>query len=120
MEKVRLPSGRQLLIRPICAGDGPALQAAYDRLSPRSKYRRFLAPKPHLSLADARYLVQVDGRDHVALVATPPHDPQQIVAVARFVRVPDDPQAAEFALVVGDGMQHEGVGSLLLARLTEA
>ena len=37
------------MIRPIAADDGPRLRAAYDRLSSESKYRRFLAPKPHLT-----------------------------------------------------------------------
>ncbi len=76
----RSPSARS------APGDGPALEAAHDRLSPQSKYRRFLAPKPHLTEADARYLVQVDGQDHVAMVATPVEDPDRILAVARFVR----------------------------------
>lgn len=117
MERVRLPSGREVVIRPIRPGDEPALSAAYDRLSSESKYRRFLAPKPHLSSADTRYLVQIDGLDHVALVATAAEDPERILAVARFVRVPEDPGMAEFAITVGDSVQQEGLGSELAGRL---
>lgn len=120
MERVRLHSGREVLIRPIGPGDGPALSAAYERLSPESKYRRFLAPKPHLSNADTQYLVQVDGLDHVALVATPPDDADSILGAARFVRLPEDPHAAEFAIVVADAVQQEGLGSELLSRLASA
>src|SRR5438067_968824 len=108
------------MIRPIAADDGPRLRAAYDRLSPESKYRRFLAPKPHLTNSEARYLVQIDGRDHVALVATAAADPERILGVARFVRLPEDPTRAEVAVVVGDRFQQEGLGTALLARLTEA
>lgn len=120
VESVRLRSGRDIVIRPIRPSDGPALKAAHDRLSPQTTYRRFLAPKPHLSSADARYLVDIDGQDHVAFVAVPSDDPQRIVAVARFVRLPEDPAAAEFAIVVGDRFQEDGLGSALVNRLAEA
>ncbi len=120
MDELRLDNGRTITIRHIRAGDGPALRAAHDRLSPESKYRRFLAAKPHLSEADARYLVQVDGQDHVAMVATPVDDPDRILAVARFVRLPEDPRTAEFAIVVGDAYQQEGIGTRLMEHLSQS
>jgi ribosomal protein S18 acetylase RimI-like enzyme len=119
MDEVRLDNGRMITIRPIRAGDAPALQAAHDRLSPQSKYRRFLTAKPHLTKADARYLVQVDGQDHVAMVATPVDDPDRILAVARFVRLPEDPRTADFAIVVGDAFQQEGIGTKLMEHLSQ-
>jgi RimJ/RimL family protein N-acetyltransferase len=120
MDVVQLPSGREVMIRPIRPDDGAPLQAAYDRLSPQSKYQRFLAPKPYLTEADARYLVQIDGFDHVAIVATTVDDPSFIIGVARFVRLPEDPAAAEFAIVVGDPFQQEGLATELLTRLQQA
>jgi RimJ/RimL family protein N-acetyltransferase len=120
MDEVRIRSGRTITIRPIRADDGPALEAAHDRLSPESKYGRFLAPKPHLTRAEARYLVQIDGQDHVAMVATPVEDPDGIIAVARFVRLPEDPRTAEFAIVVGDAFQQEGIATMLMERLSQA
>jgi protein lysine acetyltransferase len=117
MDVVTLRSGRQVTIRPIGPDDGPGLSAAYDRLSPQSKYRRFLAPKPHLTNSDTRYLVQIDGRDHVALVATRAEDPSWILAVGRFVRLPEDRTMAELAVVVGDPYQQEGLATELLERL---
>lgn len=120
MDFVRLHSGREVVIRAIRPGDEQALQAAYDRLSPQSQYRRFLAPKPHLSSSETRYLVQIDGTDHYALVATPPGRPDLILAVARFVRLPEDRDAAEMAVVVGDSYQGEGLASAVLERLAAA
>jgi RimJ/RimL family protein N-acetyltransferase len=117
MDRVRLANGTEVVIRPLRADDGERLRAAYERLSPETKYRRFLAPKPHLSSADVRYLVQVDGRNHVGLVATPVHTPDRIIAVGRFVRLAEDPEAAELAIVVGDAFQGEGLGGELLERL---
>jgi RimJ/RimL family protein N-acetyltransferase len=117
MEVVSLRSGRQVVIRPIRADDGPRLRAAYDRLSPESKYRRFLAPKPHLTSADTDYLVHIDGENHVALVAIATQDPERLLGVARFVRSPEDPELAELAVVVGDPFQQEGLATALLTRL---
>lgn len=115
-----LSDGRAVQIRPIRRDDGEALRVSHARLSPETRYRRFLAAKPQLSSADARYLVEIDGSDHVALVATPAGEGGTIVAVARFVRQPDDPEAAEFAIVVGDAFHRQGLGTILLERLAQA
>jgi RimJ/RimL family protein N-acetyltransferase len=120
MDTVRLRSGREVSIRPIRADDGARLQEAYERLSPDSRYRRFLAVKPRLTAGEVRYLTEVDGRDHFALVATPAEEPEALIAVGRFVRHASDPAAAEFAIVVGDPYQGEGLGSELVKRLADA
>jgi acetyltransferase len=116
-----LPDQRVVTIRRIRADDGERLRASHDRLSAESRYRRFLSTKPHLTAADAHYLVAIDGRDHYALVATVAEpDGEAIVAVARFVRLPSDPAAAEFAIVVADDWQHEGLGDKLMRCLAGA
>ena len=120
METIRLQSGTEVLIRPIRPDDGPRIETAFDRLSPRTRYQRFLSSKPRLTKADTRYLVEVDGSDHVALVATLTGDPEQIVGVGRFIRLPTDAKTAEFAIVVLDEFQSDGLGTALLQRLTDA
>lgn len=109
-------------IREIRADDGERLRASHARLSPESRYRRFLGAKPTLSEADARYLVQVDGRHHYALVATASIDGRrgEIIAVARFIALPDAPGTAEFAIVVGDAYQRQGLATALMDRLAAA
>jgi RimJ/RimL family protein N-acetyltransferase len=119
MASCRLRTGREVTIRPIRPDDGPHLRAAYMHLSAESQYRRFMTIKPELSEADTRYLVDVDGHDHCALVATPAGNPYRILGVARFVRLPEDPLTAEFAVVVGDPWQGEGLGTELLERLSD-
>jgi RimJ/RimL family protein N-acetyltransferase len=109
-----------VLIRPIRADDGERLGAAHTRLSPESRYRRFLSAKPELTGADVRYLVQVDGIDHIALVATQPSLPgEPIVAVARYIRISGSPDTGEVAIVVADALQGKGVGTRLVTRLAE-
>ena len=114
----RLPDGAPVLIRPIRADDKRMLTDGLRRLSDESVQRRFLTPKRSFSRTELRYLTEVDGRDHVALVAEQPSGPsRRLIAVARFVRTADDPHAAEVAITVGDDWQGRGLGSLLSARL---
>src|SRR5262249_18280434 len=40
-------------------------------------------------------------------------DPSRLVAVARYVRLSDDPDSAEVAVTVGDDMQGKGIGRAL-------
>ena len=108
------------MIRPIRGDDHERLRASHDRLSPESRYRRFLSSKPALTSADTRYLVEVDGCDHFALVATLPDvDDEPIVGVARFIRIPDNRELAEMAIVVGDAHQRHGLGRELVRRLSD-
>ncbi|HTX45409.1 MAG TPA: GNAT family N-acetyltransferase, partial [Solirubrobacteraceae bacterium] len=111
---------RVVNIRPIEASDASALHQAYERLSDDTKYKRFMATKPHLSRRDISYLTHIDGDNHVALVATPVGEPDQIIGVARYVRLPEDARTAEFAIVIGDRYQGDGLGSALMSRLADA
>jgi RimJ/RimL family protein N-acetyltransferase len=120
MSCVILRSGREVEIRAVCPEDATALSAAYDRLSPASKYQRFLALKPHLTPSDLHYLTEIDGDGHLALVATPVDDHDHILGVGRYVRLIENPQAAEFAITIGDPYQGEGLGTALAERLAEA
>ncbi len=113
----RLPDGASILIRPIRPDDKRMLEDGLRHLSQESVHRRFLSPKRSFSRTELRYLTEVDGRDHVALVAEYPGEPvRRLIAVARFVRHVDS-DAAEAAIVVSDDWQRRGVGSVLADRL---
>jgi RimJ/RimL family protein N-acetyltransferase len=110
----RLPDGARVLIRPIRPDDKGMLADGLRRLSPQSAQRRFLTPKRSFSRAELRYLTEVDGLDHVALVAEYPSAPtRRLIVVGRFVKLQDDPQAAEVAVTVADEWQGRGLGSVL-------
>jgi GNAT superfamily N-acetyltransferase len=114
----RLPDGAPVLIRPIRADDKRMLTDGLRRLSDESVQRRFLTPKRSFSRAELRYLTEVDGRDHVALVAEHPSGPvRRLIAVGRFVRLAEDPHAAEVAITVADDWQGQGLGSILSEQL---
>jgi GNAT superfamily N-acetyltransferase len=113
---VRLRDGAWIRIRPIEPSDREELAAGFDRLSPESRFRRFLSPIASLSERDLDHLTRVDHRDHEALVALDP-DTGAGVAVARYVRTDSD--RAEPAVAVADDWQGRGVGTALLDALAE-
>lgn len=108
-----------LLFRHIRPDDKGRLAEGLERLSPESRRRRFLMSKPRFSSSELRYLTEIDGFDHVAIVAVSAEDPDVLYAVARFVRLRDDPETAEAAIVVGDPFQGQGLGRELGRRLAD-
>jgi RimJ/RimL family protein N-acetyltransferase len=116
---IRLEDGTELLVRPIRATDKARLAAGLTRLSETSRQKRFLGPKPRLTASELRYLTEVDGRDHYAIVAVLPGT-DDIVASARWVRLASDPLAAEAAVVVCDDLQGKGLGKELARMLADA
>lgn len=115
-ERVRLKDGREVEVRPIEPSDGGSLQAGLEELSADSQYRRFLTPKRAFSASELAYLTQVDHSAHEALVALELGTDHGL-AVARFVKDPEDPTYAELAIVVADDWQGHGLGGALLHRL---
>ncbi len=116
-----LSDGRRVTVRAIRPDDAAGLRAAFDRLSPETRYLRFLSGMNELSDAQLRYLTNVDGENHVALVAiwqTPDLKEERGVGVARFIRQASDPTAAEAAIVVADEMRRCGLGRILLTELS--
>lgn len=113
-----LPSGEELLVRPLTSGDADELATGFGRLSARSRYQRFFTAMPSLSAAQLAYLTRIDHHDHEALVAVIPAT-GEIVGVARFVRSHDRPDAAEIAVTIADSWQRRGVGAQLLHRLAD-
>jgi RimJ/RimL family protein N-acetyltransferase len=113
---VRVRDGSRIRIRPIEPEDRAELAAGFERMSPESRFRRFLSPMPRLSEAQLDYLTRVDHRDHEALVALDAQTDAGI-AVARYVRIDGD--RAEPAVAVADDWQGRGVGTALLDALSE-
>ncbi len=109
---------KTLVMRPISPDDKQLLREGFERLSERSRYRRFLSPQERLSERELRYLTEIDHHDHEALVAIDP-DTNQGVGVARYVRSKTDPTVAELAVTIVDDWQCQGVGGRLAAALAD-
>ena len=84
-----LRDGQRLQIRRLTPEDAPVVERAFARLSEESRRLRFLTSKPRLTRSELRYLTEVDGHQHEALVAVDPVT-RQGVGIARFVRDPEE------------------------------
>lgn len=119
-EEVRLRDGTHGWVMALERTDKQRLADEFERLSPESRRLRFLTPMTHLSETMLSHLVDgVDGVDHVALVlfAETEADAYSPVAIARMVRYPDLPDAADLAVTVKDDWHGRGVASALLSVL---
>ena len=115
---VELADGTTVVIRPLLASDRDELAAAYEQLSPTSRYRRFFSPPKHLSPAWLDYLTNLDYDRHFALAAyTEVDGARRGLGVARWVRDRAEPSCADAAITVVDDWQQRGIGTALLDRL---
>jgi GNAT superfamily N-acetyltransferase len=117
--RVRLRSGDRVVVRSLRPDDEARLGEMFDQLSNSSRYQRFLAGKPTVTARALRRLVEVDHRDHEALVAVTPGGhldgdaTEKVIGEARWVRNEDDPTVAEMAITVADDWQQRGLGTAL-------
>jgi len=111
--KVRSMRGEEYQARPIHPDDKRVIADAFTRLSPQTRYNRFLVPSERLSNAQLAYLTELDFHDHVAWGLLDGDEPVA-VAVARFIRLADDPAGADFAVTVFDDYQGRGIGPLMI------
>jgi len=99
-------------IRSVSSGDEEGLRRMSSRLSGKTIYQRFHMPYPRVPEWALASFMRVDHRAEslVAVIGG------EIAGQATYVRS-DGGREAEFALVVEDRRQSQGVGKLLLAEL---
>jgi RimJ/RimL family protein N-acetyltransferase len=113
-----LADGKRLLLRPLSTRDRAGLATLFARLSPESRYRRFLSPKHKLTPRELTYLTDIDRLHHEGFAAVDQRD-GSIVGVARYVHVADRAGVAEVAVEVADELQGLGIGTALARRVVQ-
>ena len=122
VERLILPGGWRVLIRPIELDDRETMRRGFEHLSAEARYFRFFCARGPLSESELRYLCDVDQEDHLALVALadPPFDPPEGLGVVRALRLGNEPDCFETAVTVVDYAQGRGLGEALIRRIAAA
>lgn len=114
-----LPRDGTYEIRPIRWNDSDRLNHLLANLSEESRFMRFLANVKSFTPKQLARFTQIDYHRDMALVATVGrHDQEELIGVARYALLPNA-ESAEFALVVADAYQNQGIGSKLMKSLID-
>jgi acetyltransferase len=115
----RLRDGITVTVRAIRPEDEPLIIGLHARHSERTIRMRFFSLVKTLSHESLVRLCHLDYDREMALAAVQGEGPAaQIIGVSRYYLHPETGQA-EFALVVGDAHQRQGLGRHLLTRLID-
>jgi RimJ/RimL family protein N-acetyltransferase len=113
-----LGDGSQIEVRSLRPEDENDMLAAVARTSAQSLQRRFFVVKRGFSEKERDFFMNIDFRNHVALIALAQEDDRPvIVGGGRYIVF--EPGRAEMAFVVVDAWQGRGIGSLLLRHLVK-
>ena len=111
-----LRDGSQIDIRALRPEDEAEMLAAIGKTSTQSLQRRFFVMKRHFSDKERAFFMEVDFRNHVAIVALATEAGRKvIVGGGRYIVF--EPGRAEMAFVVIDAWQGRGIGSILMRHL---
>jgi ribosomal protein S18 acetylase RimI-like enzyme len=111
-----LSDGSQIEIRALRREDEADMLAAIEKTSAQSLQRRFFVMKRHFSDKERAFFLDVDFKNHVAIVVlTDEAAGKVIVGGGRYIVF--EPGRAEMAFVVIDTWQGRGVGSILMRHL---
>jgi len=133
VQRLPLAKGGDGWLRPIAPDDAQALQEFVRGLSEQARYMRFVSMMRELTPRMLSRYTQLDYHRELALVAVidaakvernlgqnPTQAPSPtIIGLAHYLRNADG-QGAEYALVVADDWQAQGLGRRLMGRLIQA
>ncbi|HEY8608595.1 MAG TPA: bifunctional acetate--CoA ligase family protein/GNAT family N-acetyltransferase [Noviherbaspirillum sp.] len=105
-----LRGGGNFTVRPVRPDDAEMLQEFVRRMSPESRYFRFVSTMRELPLRMLARFTLIDYDREMALVAV---HAGRIIAVSRYVTNPDF-DSCEFSLAVADDFNGQGLGSRMM------
>lgn len=120
IHRFQTADGTRVTLRPIRPEDADREQRFVRELSREARFFRFMDAMQELSQDLLTRLTQLDYDRELALIATVQQEGQEVeIGVARYFTNPDG-QTAEFALVIADAWQGQGLGTRLMTCLMDA
>jgi acetyltransferase len=115
-----LPGGERATLRAIRPEDAQMERDFVHRLSEQSRFLRFMFGLQDLTPEMLSMFTQIDYDREMALVVVrhAADGTEQQIAVARYITLPDE-ETCEFAIVVSDEWQGQGIARRLFGRLIE-
>jgi len=123
-----LRGGGEYTVRPIQPSDAQMLQDLTKRLSPESRYFRFVSSMPELPPGMLSRFTLIDYDREMALCAVikedkpgedgEPEERERFIAVSRYITNPDQ-TSCEFSLVVDDTFAGQGLGTRMMHSIME-
>ena len=116
--------GREVLIRHIQPTDDHYLIDLFEHLSEETRRFRFFVPLTRVPMSyvarEAHTLAAIDTMRQAALIAlTADQDSEEAIGVTRLSIDQEQPGTAEFAIVLRDDYQRDGIGTVLLDLLVQ-
>lgn len=118
IKKETMKNGEEITLRPIKPEDEPMIFDLFDSLSKDSWRNRFFGSMKKISHEDMIRFANVDYRREIALVAEKETEESEnkIIGMGRLI-INKAKTSGEFAIIVGDPWQGEGIGSNILKSL---
>jgi RimJ/RimL family protein N-acetyltransferase len=114
-----LKDGTEIFFRPVKPTDETALSEMLYSLSASSVQMRYMAHTVNFPHKDVQHLTNIDYSQDISIVGIVPGvSGEQVVAIAQYYLDPKT-GAAEVAFLVQDEWQQKGLGTFLLAYLTQ-
>jgi acyl-CoA hydrolase/GNAT superfamily N-acetyltransferase len=112
-------TGLSLLLRPVKISDEPLLKEFFYSLSDQSLFRRFMTPRRDMPHERLQEFVVIDYTREMVILAILDEDARKVAVGLGEYYVEEDGLTANVAFAVRDRYQNQGVGSELLAHLTQ-
>ena len=113
---VSLEDGSKILFRAIHPEDAEACVSFIHSINSQTKFLRFGHPKEAPSIESLRNFCKVDYASAFVMAAEVVHDGKEMLAIARYYKLPDK-NSAELFILVDETYQGKGLGLVILENL---
>jgi acyl-CoA hydrolase/GNAT superfamily N-acetyltransferase len=112
-----MPSGLTILFRPVKISDEPLLKDFFYALSPETLYKRFFSRRQDMPHEILQRFSVIDYTREMIVLATVMDEQREIAIGMGQYKITRKTRTAEAAMVIRDGWQGQGIGTILADHL---